>query len=370
MTRKEFVIYGLTAGAAAGGLAFPYELCGRKGEVRLREAIAPGEVKTAGSVECQLSDSMTNARQTLRFGSNEWHFWVYPREGRCAAPADVVETGDVAAMKSALAEGRTVLYTGSSFNSVKGTFKPVYWSARWFPVVNTTGAALGTWFDVKHPALSGFVTDDFTDWQWYTLAQDATIHALRRMSAGFRPIALSVNDFHFSDLTATMFEVLVGKGRLFVCGYDLTKDTPEAKRLRASVCAYLSGAPAQDTARMPASWLVDEFDAVQAPDLSCAVYDVTTNWTGHVFKTEIRGVSPTTGEMHIDFHQPENGPTSGRGLLEGRVFEVPFTASKGTKRHVVLPVMREDFLDGRLELEVNVMTGHSLGIDRIRIVRN
>ena len=30
--------------------------------------------------------------------------------------------------------------------------------------------------------------------------------------------------------------------------------------------------------------------------------------------------------------------------------------------------MREDFLDGRLELEVNVMTGHALGIDRIRIV--
>ena len=367
--RAELAIRNLTEKPLAAGTAFPYVLCGRKGEVRLREAIVPGEVKTAGSVECQLSDAMTNARQTLRFGSNEWHFWVYPREERCAAPAGVVETGDVAAMKSALAEGRTVLYTGPSFHSAKGTFKSVYWSARWFPVVNTTGAALGTWFDVGHPALSGFVTDDFTDWQWYTLAQGATIHALRGMPEGFRPIALSVNDFHFSDLTATMFEVLVGKGRLFVCGYDLAKDTPEAKRLRASVCAYLSGAPAPDTARMPASWLADEFDAVQAPDLSGAVYDVTTNWTGRVFKTEIRGVPPTTGDLYIDFRQPENGPTSGRGLLEGRVFEVPLTAKKGAKRRVSLPVMREDFLDGRLELEVNVMTGHALGIDRIRIVR-
>jgi hypothetical protein len=158
--------------------------CGCTDVVWPREAIAPGEVKTAGSVECRLSDAMTKARQTLRFGSNEWHFWVYPREGRCAAPAGVVETGDAAAMKSVLAEGRTVLYTGPSFHSAKGTFKSVYWSARWFPVVNTTGAALGTWFDVGHPALSGFVTDDFTDWQWYALAQGATIHALRECRRG------------------------------------------------------------------------------------------------------------------------------------------------------------------------------------------
>ena len=91
--------------------------------------------------------------------------------------------------------------------------------------------------------------------------------------------------------------------------------------------------------------------------------------SGRVFKTVIRGVPPTTGDLYIDFRQPENGPTSGRGLLEGRVFEVPLTAKKGAKRRVSLPVMREDFLDGLLELEMNVMTGHALGIDRIRIVR-
>ena len=252
--------------------------------------------------------------------------------------------------------------------SAKGRFKSVYWSARWFPVANTTGAALGTWFNVKHPALAGFVTDDFTDWQWYSLAQGATIHALKGMPEEFRPIALSVNDFHFSDFTATMFEVLVGKGRLFVCGLDLTKDTPEAKRLRASVCAYLADSPVKDVVRMPESWLADEFEAAKAPDLSGAVYDVSTNWTGRTFKMEIKGVPPTTGDVRIDFHQPQSGLTSARGLLEGRIFEVPFTESKGAKTHVMLPVIREDFLDGRLELEVNIMTGRGLAIDRIRII--
>jgi hypothetical protein len=215
---------------------------------------------------------------------------------------------------------------------------------------------------------SGFVTDDFTDWQWYSLAQGATIHALKDMPADYRPIALSVNDFHFSDFTATMFEALVGKGRLFVCGYDLSSAKPEAKRLRACICSYLSGKPANGTARMPESWLAGQFDAVKAPDLSGAVYDVTTNWTGRVFKMRITGIPPTTGDMRIDLHQPGSSLTSGRGLLDGKVFEVPFTHSKDEKTHVSIPVIREDFLDGGLDLEVNVMTGPALAIDRIRIV--
>ena len=366
--RATLQIRNLTEKPLDAGMVFPYTLGGKKGEVRLGAAIPPGEIKTVAVVECPLSDDMVSSRQTLRFGSNEWNFWVYPREGRAALPDGVVETGDLATMKSALAEGRTVLYTGPSFKSAKGQFKSVYWSARWFPVANTIGAALGTWFDVKHPALSGFVTDDFTDWQWYSLAEGATIHALRDMPEAFRPIALSVNDFHFSDFAATMFEVLVGKGRLFVCGYDLSKETPEARRLRACICAYLSRTSSKDVVRMPEGWLDEEFVAAKAPDLSGAVYDVSTNWTGRVFKMEIKGVPPTTGDVRIDFHQPGKSLTSARGLLEGRVFEVPFTEKKGAKTFVMLPVVREDFLDGRLELEVNLMTGAALAIDRIRII--
>ena len=47
---------------------------------------------------------------------------------------------------------------------------------------------------------------------------------------------------------------------------------------------------------------------------------------------------------------------------------MPFTEKVGAKTHVSLPVIREDFLDGRLELEVNIMTGAALAIDRLRIL--
>ena len=35
---------------------------------------------------------------------------------------------------------------------------------------------------------------------------------------------------------------------------------------------------------------------------------------------------------------------------------------------VSLPVIREDFLDGKMDVEINLMTGPSLGVERIRIV--
>lgn len=105
----------------------------------------------------------------------------------------------------------------------------------------------------------------------------------------------------------------------------------------------------------------------KSADLSDAVYDVTTNWTGRVFTAQLTGFAPVTGSVRIDFHQAGGGLTSGRGLLEGRVFEVPFTEQEGAKTSVTLPIIREDMLDGKLELSVNVMTGDALAIDRIRV---
>lgn len=337
--------------------------------MRIPMDIQPGHLGEAGEIAWTLPMDLPIGKQTLRFGSNSWDFWVYPNETRCPLPEGVTLTAEPEEMKRAVAAGGTVLYTGPSFRSGKGNFKPVYWSARWFPVKNPACAALGAWFDVAHPALAGFPTEEFTDWQWYTLAQGCVIHELEGMPDAYRPIGLSVNDFHFSLFTATLFEVLVGKGRLLVCGYDLESDTPESRRLRASLMAYLAGPPAVGTVRMDEGWLSREFDvAPKCEDFSDAVYDVSTNWTGRAFETELRGFAPVTGFVRVDFHQAGGDLTSGRGLIEGRVFEVPFTTQKGQRTSVSLPIVREDMLDGRIELKVNVMTGDALAVDRIRVI--
>ena len=212
------------------------------------------------------------------------------------------------------------------------------------------------------------MTEDFTDWQWYSLTEGATVHALRGVPSDYRPIALSVNDFHFSDLTATLFEALVGEGRLLVCGYDLEADTPEARRLRACLCAYLSGKPAEGTARLPLTWLSEEFDAPVQRDLSDAVYDCRTNWVGRAFQLDIRGVPPTTGEVLVDCHLPERALTIVRGILDGHVTDLPLASKEGERLTVRFPVIREDFLDGRLDLRINLLIGQKIAVDRIRIV--
>lgn len=80
------------------------------------------------------------------------------------------------------------------------------------------------------------------------------------------------------------------------------------------------------------------------------------------------GFAPVTGKVCVDLHQPVGGMMVARGFLEGRVFDVPTLTRKGQTTVVSLPIIREDMLDGRLELSINLMFGKGMSVDRIRII--
>lgn len=350
------------------GTAFTWSCGTARGEVSAPKAVPPGALATFGTVTVPLTTDMTKAKQTLVFGHNRWDFWVYPRERACAWPADVTVTDDFATMKTALAAGRTVLYTGSSRQSDTGTFKPVYWSSNWFPARRPLRATLGTWFDARHPLFAGFVTEHFTDWQWYGLVQGARIHRLAGLPADFRPVALSVNDFHFSMFASPLFELKVGEGRLVVCGYDLEKGTPAAKRLRASIAAYLAASPAPGTCTAPPGWLDDRFAPVQAaPETGSEVYSLSTNWVARSFAYDIRLAEPVTGTVELTFSNPEGLFRTGRVLVDGHVHDLPSVKGDYVAR---IGIIREDMLDGKLELRASCMTGPDLVLKSIRVVRS
>lgn len=366
--RARLQLRNLSDHSFKAGTEFVWRCDNAGGKVKLAAELAPNGLGELGEIALPLDEHTSLGKHTLYFGSNRWDFWVYPKETQAELPAGVVKTADPAAMLAALAAGKTVLYTGPSAKSARTRFKPVYWSARWFPVKNTTAARLGTWFDVRHPVFVGFPTECFTDWQWFSLEEGAVVHALAEgLPVDFLPIGLSVNDFHFSNFTASMFELLVGEGRLFVCGYDLDRDTPEARRLRASVFAYLAGPVAPGTSTMNLDWAKKMFSAAKVEANAETVFSEKFDWQGKAFRRTITGVSPVTGEVVIDFELPEAAFTSGRGNLDGKMFDVPFVSKKGERYSVRVPVIREDFLDGRLELEINLMTGRRLGITGIRI---
>ena len=228
------------------GTSFRYSVDGRETAVALAVAVAPGELGVVAEVKVALDDVFGLGRHELRFGTNRWNFWVFPRETPASPPLGVTVTADPELARVKLAEGRTVVFTGQGRRGNRDTFRSVYWTGSktwdWVPPLACT---LGTHVFKDHPALAGFPTEDWADWQWYHLVQGARLYEIEGVPDDFRPITLSVNDFHFSYFSSSLFEVKVGAGRLLVCGYPIEASAPAAKRLRASLFEYLeSGRPA------------------------------------------------------------------------------------------------------------------------------
>ncbi len=421
-------IRNLSEAALPAGMKVRVTFNGKAEEVALQSAIpagALGDVCTFTRPLGAVLGERKSARVTLAFGSNSWNIWVYPaREPVAPVPANVVETDRFAVAKKALADGRTVLFTGKTRTSTVTRFRSVYWSANWFPSRDKLGAALGSWYDAAHPALRGFATEKVVDWQWYHLLNGAKLYDLTALPRTLEPIAGSVNDFHFNIPAASMFEARVGKGVVFVCGFDLTKTDPASKRLRASVMAYLArgafgrvqavtpealeavlgakemGAPgavavpaeyaaaplyiaastglkarnrnfdwdrARDGAKLPAG-VAYTVEALSSHFGAWADAD-GSYWFGKKMKITITGMDPVQGEIRIRFRDPNANNRTGRGIFEGTAFEVPHHQQQPNGIWwAKLPVIRENFLDGKLELTVEALTGPNLMIDRLVVM--
>ena len=354
-------VRNLTEEAIPAGTRWPWSFAGKGGYLELRADLAPYEIATVGTVSIPLEPWMCASRQELTFGENSWGVWVFPREEPAAVPANVTVTGEPEAALAALASGRRVVYTGSSSLTGKGAFVPVYWSSIHFPSKDPT-VTIGTWFDEDHPALAGFPTEDWMDWQWRSLAEGAKVHVLRGFPRDFEAIALPVSDIHFSEFLATMFEVRVGEGRLFVCGYDLNAATPEAKALRRSLFAYVSG-----EAFRPKSAVSEETiarfirpDPKARKELRAGDYGIERTSTS--FRLTVRNATPVQGRFVVRFCSA--APV--KGTFEGRPCRVEMAVDG--EMSLVAQMNREDALDGRFLFECRVPNGEMPRFAGVEIV--
>lgn len=433
--RAKLLVRNLTTDVWPKGMRIPYSIEPgvRCGEVALAKDVGAGELAEVGCVSLPIGADLLPAggasrRYTLRFGTNEWNFWAFPKEDVAPVPAGVRLTADWSVARAALEKGETVVYTGSSRHATKGNFRPVYWSADWFPNPNPLGATLGTWFDVNSELLAGFATDCWTDWQWYDLANGATIYDLSDLPRTVTPVALSVNDFHFSIFSGSLLHLAVGErgGELVACGYDLGGGTVASRRLRASIFAALSK-PGRKSPRdrVDLVTLTRVFAPKPAPSpvhvtppaeyAGCALYIETANglrkrgvnlpwnrakdaaflekgvayrfggsrehgiwrdgdgafWHGRRMDVTITCTTPMNGTLLVRLRDPNGLGRTGRGDLEGRKFTVPRhdrTTNPRGELWLRLPVIREDFLDGRIELKLQAEKGPNLMIDRLALL--
>ena len=103
---------------------------------------------------------------------------------------------------------------------------------------------LGLLCDPKHPALAGFPTDFFQDWQWNEIVTRAQGMMLDALPREVRPIVQVIDDWNTNRRLGLVWECRVGSGKLLVCSADLVKDLekrPAARQLRESLLSYMAG---------------------------------------------------------------------------------------------------------------------------------
>lgn len=232
------------------GLQATVQLLDKKGVAVAEEKlpaqdVATGTLAKLGNVDFALS-TITKPQQLLLKVSipslkveNSWRVWVYPA-AVTPNPGNVLVTDSWKAALDSLHAGGSVLWLA---NKQPGShplkFTPPFWTPSWGSYANRS---CGLLIDAKSPAFSKFPTDSFTDWQWYTLTEGASIMNLSDLPTELKPLVQVIDSPLFNWREGALIEGKVGKGKLMVCTLNLDpKDkTPASNQLRISLLDYMN----------------------------------------------------------------------------------------------------------------------------------
>lgn len=186
--------------------------------------------------------------------SNDWAVWIYPRV------IDATPAPDIAVVSRLTAEAQAILQQGGKVlltlparspdqpADIELGFTPIFWNT-WC----TKGQAphtLGILCDPAHPALAAFTSTSHTDWNWWYPLHRATPLILDGLPRALRPIVQVIDDWYTNRRLGLVIECKVGRGRLLLCGMDVTKDDPVSRQLLASLLRYM-----RDSAFAPSTTL-------------------------------------------------------------------------------------------------------------------
>ncbi|WP_182954741.1 sugar-binding domain-containing protein [Pedobacter gandavensis] len=382
-----------------------------------KTSIKRGEVKSFGSIEMALTQVAKATKAKLMISlpgtkfRNEWDLWIYnPATVQLVATGSdqalnsvVLETSvlDENAMK-ALENGKTVILfaakLGNSEVSRPLFFTPLFWSNVFFPGQENT--TLGALINDQHPALKGFPTESFSDWQWESISKGRSFK-MKDWPENLNPIVQPISDFHLNEKLAAVFECKVGKGKLLVCGYDIeTPKNPVAKQLKSSLLTYAAGPGFNPEVKVDAALLKKTFpfikeaeSAVPAAFSDALVYMKTGDkapvlkrnttyqmkgeegiwewegksaWYGKNLEMTINPPQGVIGELYLHFEDWNNESRSAKIWIDGREFMTGTLDKKG--KWIKLFVMREDTNDGKLGIKIESMSGSNAMVSEVVFV--
>ncbi|MFC2083994.1 sugar-binding domain-containing protein [Bacteroidota bacterium] len=347
---------------------------------------------------------------------NNWNIWIYPKNLEVDTAKDVIVTEELNNENlQKLNKGAKVLLIanqcGEPENTKYATWRPLYWSGSFFPGQNRE--TIGLLFQDEHPAFYDFPTDMHSDWQWWNICKDARGFVLDSLPKDYRPMAQPISDFHFNHKLGSIFELKYGRGKLLVCGYDITQrreDLPEVRQLKYSLIQYMKSDLFQPEVEASRSFLKEIFKRIrEAPTNAPKGFNdailyvqasakrlkagnstweksediiviadkvdykvladgtwkdnVGTSWFGKTIEIEIKTPEGILGEFYVYFHDWDNRGREGRLNFEGRDYLVGDHDGEG--KWIKFNVMREDTNDGKLIFKCKKTSGPNLMITAI-----
>ena len=193
----------------------------------------------------QLTVTVQIDNTTIR---NQWHIWVYPAQKQTVKNMPFVTSKLDQTALAKLNQGENVLLTfpKGTVSPLKGGqipvgFSSIFWNTAWSR--KQAPHTLGILCDPRHPALSSFPNEGYSDYQWWDIVSACDAMLMDDFPADFRPIIHLIDDWFTNRKLGILFEAKVGNGKLMVCSVDLQKDLnkrPAAAQFRQSILEYMS----------------------------------------------------------------------------------------------------------------------------------
>lgn len=384
-------------------------------DIKQGEITSIGEfshILKAGKQGCQLAIYLDIVGTAYK---NSWNIWVFPPAAKEEKTEGVLFTTSLSEALKKLDQGGKVLLQADRLGSVKNkiyaAFNPVFWSATWFIGQNTDVS--GAFIRADHDALRKFPTSDVMDWQWKDICEGARGFVLNELPKDYQPLVQPVNDFHHGNKLGTIFELKTEKGgKLLVCGYNITDNLdrrPAARQLRTSLMQYVSSAAFIPNQQVEREWLErtltdmqsvfkEESDTQKAllyikagasyadlgsikwePELDMAVkgegfdYQVICDgiwqddngsfWFGKKMSVKIDVKYPQLMDLRLYFYDSEK--QSRRGTLKCEDMPEVLLRELTKDSCIIIPVTRENCLDGKIVINIECTSGPNLMIDKV-----
>jgi hypothetical protein len=198
--------------------------------------------------------------------TNDWDFWIYPDK---LAELNTQLNGELktnlnselkdklnlnsaiyftdtldAKTLSILEQGGKVFFEAAG-KIVKGKeivqyFQPVFWNTSWFKM--RPPHTLGIVCKANHPVFADFLTDNYSDLQWWEILNRSQVMNLEDFPPQYRPLIQPIDTWFMNRKLGVLAEMKIKSGKLMICSADLQLNLDKrlvAKQLRYSVTKYM-----------------------------------------------------------------------------------------------------------------------------------